>query len=79
MKYSPTWINDNFEFNQLECQYLDICKFYDPGKCGYDTSCQTRQYLRSTLENFVAIDCEKFQIDLIVHPNDKETEETTEE
>jgi len=72
MKYSPTWINDNFNLSQLECQYFEICKFYESGKCGYDTPCEDRQCLRDTLENFVAQDCEKFQIGLII--NGKEPE-----
>ena len=71
MEYSPTWISDNFPLKELECQYFDICKFYDPGKCGYNTPCEERQYLRDTLEDYVSIDNLKFQIKLIIENEQK--------
>ena len=66
-----TWMSDNFPLVRLECQYFNICKFYEPSKCGYSSFCEARQYLRSTLENSVGFDCMKFQIDLIIHDGEK--------
>ena len=79
MKYSPTWINDEFDLNKLDCQYSDICKFYSPenGKCKYGEYCDirvevgnieipVREILKSCLENYVTIENLKVQIKEIV-------------
>jgi len=65
MNYEKTAIRDNFPFKELECQYYDICKQYEPGKCLYESPCAIRQVLRSILEESVAIETQKFQINLI--------------
>lgn len=70
-KYSPTWINDNFPMVELECQYFDICGFYDPKKCHYKALCETRQSLRGILEPFVGQECMKHQIELINNHGNK--------
>lgn len=64
-KYSPTWINDNFDLTKLECQYFDICAFYDPKNCHYESKCETRQFLRGVLEDYVEIENIKHQLELI--------------
>lgn len=77
-----TCINDDFPFDELECQYYDVCKFYKPQDCEYAKSCPTylkmgehadtlRYIYRNGLENDVAELCLRFQISLIVD-EDKE-------
>jgi len=56
MKYSPTWINDNFPLNKLECQYFDICKDYIPGDCQYNFPCPIRKIFREHIEDYVTRD-----------------------
>jgi len=34
-----TRVNDKFPLEELTCQYYDICKFYDPKRCGYGDVC----------------------------------------
>ncbi|MHA1481827.1 MAG: hypothetical protein ACTSQA_00130 [Candidatus Heimdallarchaeaceae archaeon] len=74
-KYSPTRINDGFDFDKLECPYYDICKFYNPqgDNCKYNKYCNTcltfgnikipiREILRNCLENYVTLENLKIQI-----------------
>jgi len=65
MDYKNTIVKDGFDFNAMECQYFDICKYYSPGNCDYVSPCALRQELRDTLENSVAAENERFQVDLI--------------
>ena len=67
MKYSPTWITDNFPLEELECQYFNICNDYIPKDCPFDSPCAKRQLLREHLENYVATENIKFQIKLILN------------
>jgi len=61
-----TFVSDNFPLDKLECQYYDICKHYDPKKCGFTMPCEVRHDLRGDLEKYVATDCLKFQVELIL-------------
>jgi len=62
-----TWISDNFPLKQLECQYFDICRDYNPEKCNYTDPCDLRQWFREMLEPYVTNQNLKFQIGLILN------------
>lgn len=66
-----TWISDIFPLKQLECQYFDICRDYNPEKCGYDEPCELRGWLREVLEPYVAHKNLELQIGLIMDENRK--------
>ena len=66
-----TWISDTFPLGDLECQYFDICKHYDPKKCGFNVPCGVRQDLREDLEDYVGIENLKMQIKLILKEKEK--------
>lgn len=68
--YEKTRVNDGFDLNNLECQYYDICKEYDPGLCSFRAPCKTRGTLRDLLEPFVSIDNLSFQINLLSPKNE---------
>ena len=72
----PSWISDNFPLYKLECQYFDICKYYEPSRCKYNQNCiaymkldgkymRVRDVLRGLLEKYVEIEDLEFQIKLI--------------
>ena len=69
-EYSPTWINDEFPMDQLECQYYDICNAYLPNDCPYNSPCAVRQKLKSMLEDYVAAENIKLQVGLILDEQD---------
>ena len=63
-----TLISDSFPLEKLECQFYDICLFYNPRKCGYGEPCyigDNRKLLRLLLEDYVSEDCLKNQIEEI--------------
>lgn len=77
MNYSKTKINDQFPFDQLECQFYNVCKFFDYKTCQYDKPClysigviqdgkmalvNVRYLLRKSLEEYVVNEALKFQI-----------------
>lgn len=60
-----TCITDYFPLDKLECQYFDLCKFYDPEKCSYNSPCTVRTLLKNTLEVYVGEQNVKMQTELI--------------
>lgn len=32
-------MNDAFPLSELECQYFDICKYFNSDECGYGNNC----------------------------------------
>ena len=69
-----TSINDNYKFQELECQYFELCKCYEPKNCMYSKPCSSllifdkkvisvRSVLRTCLESYVAEDNLSFQIE----------------
>ena len=72
-----TYISDTFPLKKLECQFLMVCKHYDPKSCGYSEPCPyniilgterttVREILNSCLERYVMNECLTTQIKLIV-------------
>ena len=72
-----TYISDNFPLKQLECQYFNICKYYNPETCFYNEPCDSnillggtyapmRETLRVCLEDYVEVGNLKMQIKLIL-------------
>ena len=61
-----TYISDNFTLEKLECQYFEVCKYYDHKKCSYTRFCGIRQILKTYLEDYVKEDNLKLQIKLIL-------------
>lgn len=73
-----TDITDNYPyFDQLECQFYGVCKFYEPGACAFISPCKKyieigegkgislRSFLGETVEDYVKREDLKLQIDLI--------------
>jgi len=71
-----TYIRDDFPLEQLECQYLMVCKFYNPNECDYGMKCskcldvlgnkiRLRDVYGICLEKYIYKDCMKLQIKLI--------------
>ena len=60
-----TWVSDTFPLNKLECQYFDICKEYEGGKCDYTSSCNLRQWFNTVIEPYISQESRIFQINLI--------------
>lgn len=56
MKYSPTWISDNFPLDKLECQYWEICSEYVPDDCAFGSPCAVRWKLREFVEDYMAVE-----------------------
>ena len=76
-----TVINDDFPFEELECQYFDTCKYFNGEKCLYNVPCTSvvaqgeyittlRKIFRKTIDEALPNACLEMQIDLIVHEND---------
>ena len=73
-KTSPTWIIDNFlGLPYFECQYFEICKYYDEKRCNYSESCnayltidkkniRARDVLRRLVEPYVQMGALELQI-----------------
>ncbi|MBE3092796.1 MAG: hypothetical protein IMZ51_03955 [Chloroflexi bacterium] len=72
-----TYISDNFPLKQLECQYFDICKCYNPEICFYNQPCEgqviienrwapIRETLRACLESYIEKENLRVQIKLIL-------------
>jgi len=73
-----TYITDNFPLRKLECQYFDICKYYDPKRCAYGEKCSfglqfpdgryilIRDVLKGLTEQFIEKKNLEFQIELIL-------------
>ena len=73
-----TWISDNFPLSELECQYFDVCIFFDSERCKYGSNCnayliledksaiQIRKILSGALEDFVVVTNLKTQVKLIM-------------
>lgn len=34
-----TYITDTFPLDELECQYFDVCRCYNPSECSYSQPC----------------------------------------
>lgn len=78
-----TWISDNFPMGLIECQFYNICSVYDPDRCGYSDKCpgrltleggkmlSVRDILRKSLDDFVATETLRYEIELIVKENGK--------
>ncbi len=61
-----TCINDDFPVDSLECQYFDICKYFNSDQCNYGAPCSVtyvmnnkptislRALYRRGLENYVS-------------------------
>ncbi len=71
-------VNDNFDFDLLECQYYDICKYFNPTNCHYSTPCKTnmtydgtnvgipiRELFRKGLESYVTKENISTQLELL--------------
>ena len=68
-----TYISDTFPLKELECQYFEVCRHYDPKVCRYDSPCPTRQILRKLIEPYESRVCLELQIELIMDEhNEKE-------
>ena len=52
-KYSPTWITDDFDLSQLECQCSEVCKEYLEGDCWYDHPCPIRRLIKKYMHPYV--------------------------
>ena len=77
-RYSPTWISDTFPLKDLECQYFDICRSFNPKLCKYkqpcrayfimsdDTKVEARAMFRHGLETYVTQNNLSTQIKLIL-------------
>lgn len=77
MKHIDPMITDKFPLKELDCQYFEICKYYNPSKCTYDKSCTTyititnkdkmimRELFRKVIENYISKDCLDYQVRLI--------------
>ena len=73
-----TYISDKFPLEKLECQFYDICRGFDPARCGYSDKClgflilendkkvRIREVLRKSLEEFVGKDTLNYEIKLII-------------
>jgi len=70
-----TIVRDDFPLDKLECQYFDICRFYEPYKCAYDSRCETRQILNKLLEDYVSETNLRLQVEYI----NKDIEDIVEE
>lgn len=60
-----TKINDSYNFKNLECQYYEICKGYEPDKCLFGEPCHKnglRNLLREKIEDYIAFECLENQI-----------------
>jgi len=64
-----TWVSDSFPLKKLECQYFDICKEYDSGRCDFTNPCELRQWFREVTEPYVGRINLKVQVDLIRDEN----------
>jgi len=77
--------NINYDEKKLECQYFDICQYFDSKDCKYSQNCQmvfnigteedprnvtVRQVIKSSLEKFVAKENIKFQVNLLNGKNE---------
>ena len=76
-----TVINDDFPFEELECQYFDTCKFFDGKRCLYNQPCKVliqqdkyahtlRHFFNVTIDDEIPKACLEMQIDLIMHEHD---------
>ena len=79
-----TWIKGGFPLDKLECQYFDICKFYDTKKCNYNSPCYAvlklpyggitaRKLFRNICESFVEKNNLEFQIGMIIESDNGKT------
>jgi hypothetical protein len=67
-------VNDDYtKFNELECQYFELCKYYKPKECLYCKPCEIiiilgkkgmsiRSVLRGCLKSYVTSENLGFQI-----------------
>lgn len=62
-----SWINDDFPFDELECQYMNICRKYQLNSCAYDASCKLRQSFRKVIEKYVPNSSLDGQVESIIN------------
>lgn len=74
-----TYVTDNFPVNELECQFYEICKHYNPDRCEYGKNCQAyllldnnlkvkvRDLLRHSIESYVTQETLSNEIKSIVY------------
>ena len=58
-------VDDDFPFEELECQYYVICRDFVPKKCGSDKPCMIRDNFRYMVEPYIARGCLDDQVRLI--------------
>ena len=46
-----TFVNDSFPFQELECVYQGICRWYEPGSCSYIQGCDTKAVLKQVVDD----------------------------
>jgi len=72
-----TWIKDGFPLDKLECQYFDICRYYDNKKCTYSSPCPSsldidkskyslRKIFKMITEDYAGNKNLEFQIGMII-------------
>jgi len=70
-KNMKTWVSDTFPLKKLECQYFDICKYYDPNNCMYTDPCELRNWFRDIIESYIPRKSLELQIKLIIEEDGK--------
>lgn len=74
-----TYISDNFNLSELECQYFDICRDYRPSHqvkgehrvCKYDYPCELRQWFKQVIEPYMPHQNLEMQVKLILDKDGK--------